>query len=340
MSEQSPSSARVGRDLLEATNAFAHESRAKSWFHLITATVLLFSTLLAAALAPWWPVQLLASLVGALLMVRTFIMCHDFMHGTILRGSKLAKVLVYPLATLVLTPPRSWRHSHNFHHGHVGKVVGSDTGSFPILTTEMWEQATPTQRLIYRISRHPLSIAFAYLTVFFFNVCLLTLLKDPRKYWDSGIAIATHAAIITTLSMFGSGSMLLFAFLIPVVVASALGAYLFYAQHNFVGMRIVPPEKWTYGNAALVSSSYMKLGPIMRHFTANIGYHHVHHLNPMIPFYRLPEAMAAIPELHHPVETTLHPRDVLACLRLKLWDPASERMLTFRDARRLATVRV
>ena len=339
MSVEAPRTERAGRDLLEATSAFAQESRAKSWRHLITSSSLLVASLVLAALAPWWPLQLLASLIGALFMVRTFIMCHDFMHGTILRGSRLAKVLVYPLAILVLTPPRSWRHSHNFHHGHVGKVIGSDTGSFPILTTEMWEQASPSERLIYRISRHPLSIAFAYVTVFFFNVCLLTLLKDPRKYWDSGVALATHVAIITTLSIFGGGSMLLFAFLIPVVVASALGAYLFYAQHNFVGMRIVAPEKWAYSRAALVSSSYMKLGPIMRHFTANIGYHHVHHLNPMIPFYRLPEAMAAIPELHDPVVTTLHPRDVLACLRLKLWDPASERMLSFRDARRLATAR-
>jgi omega-6 fatty acid desaturase (delta-12 desaturase) len=58
----------------------------------------------------------------------------------------------------------------------------------------------------------------------------------------------------------------------------------------------------------------------MRYFTGNIGFHHVHHLNAGIPFYRLPEAMAAIPELAHPTKTTLRPRDVWACLRLSLWD--------------------
>jgi omega-6 fatty acid desaturase (delta-12 desaturase) len=68
-------------------------------------------------------------------------------------------------------------------------------------------------------------------------------------------------------------------------------------------------------------------------FTGNIGYHHVHHLNPRIPFYRLPEAMAALPELQNPRVTTLHPRDIVACLRQNLWDPARQRMVTYREAR-------
>jgi omega-6 fatty acid desaturase (delta-12 desaturase) len=69
------------------------------------------------------------------------------------------------------------------------------------------------------------------------------------------------------------------------------------------------------------------MGPLMRWFTGNIGYHHVHHLNSKIPFYRLPAAMDAIEELQSPAVTTLHPRDVVACLRLKLWDPLSERLV-------------
>ena len=76
----------------------------------------------------------------------------------------------------------------------------------------------------------------------------------------------------------------------------------------------------------------MKLGPIMNWFTGNIGYHHVHHLNSLIPFYRLPEAMAAIPELQSPVVTTLRPRDISRCLRLSLWDVPSQRLVTYRKA--------
>jgi omega-6 fatty acid desaturase (delta-12 desaturase) len=69
----------------------------------------------------------------------------------------------------------------------------------------------------------------------------------------------------------------------------------------------------------------------MRWFTGNIGYHHVHHLNPKIPFYRLPEAMVAIKELQSPVMTSLRPYDILACLRLKLWDPVAEQHVPWKQ---------
>ena len=70
----------------------------------------------------------------------------------------------------------------------------------------------------------------------------------------------------------------------------------------------------------------------MNWFTANIGYHHVHHLNPVIPYYRLPDAMRGIPELQHPVVTRLTPGEVMRCFRLKLWDPETRRMVSFREA--------
>jgi omega-6 fatty acid desaturase (delta-12 desaturase) len=107
---------------------------------------------------------------------------------------------------------------------------------------------------------------------------------------------------------------------LPLCLATAVGGYLFYAQHNFPGVFVQPRESWSYTEAALHSSSFMKMGPVLRFFTANIGYHHVHHLLAQIPFYRLPEAMAALPELHDPPTTSFAPGEVLACFRLKLWD--------------------
>ena len=94
----------------------------------------------------------------------------------------------------------------------------------------------------------------------------------------------------------------------------------------------MPADSWTYFAGALESSSYMQLSPIMSWFTGNIGYHHVHHLNPHIPFYRLPEAMTAIPELQHPTVTSLRPRDMLACFRSNLWKISTQRMVSYREA--------
>ena len=78
---------------------------------------------------------------------------------------------------------------------------------------------------------------------------------------------------------------------------------------------------------ALESSSFMAMSGLMHWFTANIGYHHIHHLNAKIPFYRLPEAMKKIPELQHPKTTSLSLRETLRCLRLKVWDVEANLMV-------------
>ena len=113
----------------------------------------------------------------------------------------------------------------------------------------------------------------------------------------------------------------------PHFVASAIGCYLFYAQHNFPTVSFTDKAGWTYEKAALTSSSFMRMNGFMAWVTANIGYHHVHHLNARIPFYRLPEVMRALPELQEAKTTSLHPAEIWRCLRLKVWDVAAQRMV-------------
>ena len=283
-------------------------------------------------MAPWWPVRLLASVLGALLLVRTFILYHDFMHGAILPGSKFARAVFYVYAALNLTPPRSWRDSHNFHHANVGRVAAANVGAFPLMTTEMWRAASRGERMSYRIVRHPVTIVFAYLTIFLVSVTLLPLLRRPSRYWDSALALLVHGTAIGALWLLGGFDTAFFALLLPMTLAAALGGYLFYAQHSFPGMRILPEAEWNVYRASLVSSSYLRVGTVLRWFTGNIGFHHVHHLNSLIPFYRLPETMAAIPELQHPTVTSLSPRAIAACFRANLWDDASGRMIDYGEA--------
>lgn len=322
---------RVDRELHAATRAFARDSAAWSWWYIGSTFALLVSVLAGAALAPWWPLRLAASMLGALLLVRAFILYHDFMHGAILPRSRLVRLFFYAYAAVNLTPPRSWRDSHNFHHANVGRIPGSNVGSFPLMTSRMWQSASPLERLRYRFVRHPVTIACAYLTIFFFSVCTLPLLRRPTRYWDSALSLLAHGAVAAALWFFAGFDAAFFALFLPMTIAAALGGYLFYAQHSFPGIRILPEEEWTRDRAGLESSSYLRLGPVLRWFTGNIGFHHVHHVNSLIPFYALPVAMAAIPELQHPTVTSLKPRDVLACFRANVWDEASGRMVRYRD---------
>ena len=161
-------------------------------------------------------------------------------------------------------------------------------------------------------------------------------MHDPLKHWDSALALLGHVALIALLLVYGGFDVAFFVVLLPISIASVLGSYLFFAQHSFKHMHIISPEAWTYYRAALESSSYMRLNKLMQWFSGNIGYHHIHHLNVRIPFYRLPETMAAIPELQSPVTTTLALRDIIDCFKSCLWDEELQRMVSYREASKLA----
>ena len=320
---------REGKELMRATRPFAKEDRAKSWWALGSTLTLLAGLLVVAGLLVPWPVRGIASVLAGLVAVRGFIIYHDFMHGALLKGSKVAKAIMSVYGVLVLTPPRVWRQTHNYHHANNAKIVGSHVGSYPVMTVGMWAKASPSTRRFYRIARHPLTVFLGYGGIFLYGMCISGFLRRPKRNWDSALALLVHVALAVTLTLTLGWQGLLFVLLVPLLVACGLGAYLFYAQHNFEGMHLQPREDWSYARAALESSSFMELGPIMNWFTGNIGYHHVHHLNPAIPFYRLPEAHAAIPELAAARRTTLAPRDIAACFRLKLWDPERGAMVPY-----------
>ncbi|MBL8736749.1 MAG: fatty acid desaturase [Planctomycetes bacterium] len=313
------------KQIVLASLAYAKEQRGRSWWHFGSTLAVLFG--LAATVCccdPWW-LRVPASLLLGLVLVRVFIIYHDFQHGTILKGSRLAGAFLTCYGLLVLNPPSIWSRSHEHHHRNVGKIYGASIGSYPVMTAAAWSKAGRWERLRYVLQRHPLTIAAGYLTIFFYGMCVRSFLVDKRQHVDSAIAVTVHAALIVLLAVFAP-ALLLFLVLVPMTVACAFGAFLFYAQHNYPSVKLMEGKEWSYVGAALGSSSYIRMGAVMRWFTGNIGFHHVHHVNAKIPFYRLPEAMAGIAELQGPAAMTLSPRQMWRCLRLRVWDAELGRM--------------
>lgn len=329
-------SERRGRELIDATRPFMVENRARSVFELLTTLLALCAAgaLAAGSFTHTTYERVAGSVLEGLLIVRMFIVYHDAMHGAIFRGTtltaRMGRASMNAFGVLVLTPPNVWKQTHNYHHAHTAKIVGSHVGSFPVLTVAMYRNATPRQRFMYRLARNPLTIAFAYVTIFVFGMCVHPFLRSPRKNWDSALAIVVHVILsYITWRAFGLG-IYLHVLVFPLAIAFAVGGYLFYAQHNFPDIEIQPRETWEYTRAALESSSFIDHGIIFRWFTGNIGFHHVHHLNAAIPFYQLPAAMNAIPELQHPRRASMTLPGIVECLRLKLWDPESHRMVSWK----------
>lgn len=327
-----PSGPRSEKDLLIASRSFTEENRAKSWMVTISSLAILAGLSAGAMFSPWWPLRLAFSLVAGLTIVRVFCLFHDFQHGAILRQSKLAEFIYFCFGTSILVPPSVWRETHNYHHAHTAKIVGSHIGSYPVVTTAMWKDLTPVQRVGYKLVRSPLNMFLAVFTVFTLGMAVKPLVRAPTKHWAGLLSLVGCYGAGVAAFMMGRGDLWIFGWLIPMWLATMTGAYLFYAQHNFPEGHIASRQDWTFAKAATDSSSYMVMGPVMNWFTANIGYHHVHHLNAAIPFYRLPEAMQAIPELHNPGKTSLSPKDIAKCFALKVWDPDKNAMTDYPSA--------
>jgi len=324
---------RTGPELILASKQYARDFTARSWWYILSTSGLLILAL-AGAMAGWLlAVRIAASVLAGLLILRLFVIYHDQQHHAILPRSALAEIFMKAFGIYALSPSSIWRSSHNHHHNHNSRLRGSHIGSFPIMTGAQFLKSSRKRRWQYLFVRHPLTILFGYLFMFLYGMCLKPFLNAPRKHFDCLIALATHGAIGAGLLYFGGWQALLLAQTIPHFIVYAIGTYLFYAQHNFPEVSFEEKAGWTYEKAALESSSYMVTSSLMGWFTANIGCHHVHHLNSRIPFYRLPEAIRGLPELQQAKRTSLHPTDIYRCLRLKVWDSETRRMISLRELR-------
>ncbi len=315
-----------GKYLILATRKFASENRRKSWGYTLSTLLLLMVFLTATIINVNILFKIFCSILSGLLIVRMFAIYHDYLHEAILQRSPFAKGLFTFFGIYVLAPPRIWKRSHGYHHKYNSKLYRSSIGSYPVYTKARFEKCSSKEKKQYLFVRHPMTILFGYIFTFLFGMCIQPLLVNFKKHLDSFLALLFHFSIQFFLLYFSGWQALLFFSIIPHFIASAIGAYLFYVQHNFPGVSFSGDEKWTYEGAALDSSSYMELNPFLKWVTANIGYHHIHHLNARIPFYRLSEVMDHYEELQHPKKTTLKPGDIAACLRLKVWDHEKKQM--------------
>ncbi len=324
--EQSKSTIRTGRDLIMASLPYAKEDKSKSWQQVGLTIALLIISFLGAISPYHWGFRIMPGLLFALVMVRFFILYHDFNHHSILKNSKSGKVIMTLFGIFILAPITIWKRTHDYHHKNNSKLSNNGVGSYPLINKKDFYRLSKKKRFIYLTSRHPATILLGYISLFIFDFNIKTFILNPKKHWDAIITLFFHFSVATLLFSYGGISTLLVSWVGPFMISNAIGSYLFYAQHNFPEAQYVQNKDWDYVRASLASTSFLKMGRIMNWFTGNIGYHHIHHLNHHIPFYRLREAMDGIPEMQQPFITSFHPKDIFACLKLKVWDPELNKM--------------
>jgi omega-6 fatty acid desaturase (delta-12 desaturase) len=291
--------------------------------------------LLAVERAYW--LTLLLAVPAAAFLIRLFIIQHDCGHGSFLRSARASNALGFVLGVLTLTPYGYWRRVHAIHHASSGNLERRGFGDIDTLTVREYAGRSRWQRLGYRLYRNPL-VLFGIGPVYQFAVKHRLPMIVPRSWKRERRSIHwTNLALALTVTamvlVIGARRFLLVQ--VPItLLASSLGVWLFYVQHQFRDTYWEHEPAWDFVAAGLRGSSYYALPRVLQWLTGSIGLHHIHHLNSRIPNYRLQECLEENPALQHVARLSLWRS--LQCIFLKLWDEEQGRLVGYRSARRLA----
>ena len=339
LQERTPqtAAAKTARDWIETLAHYREPNHWRSIVELaITVVPLVVLWVLAwAAMSISYCLTLLFIVPAAGFMVRLFIIQHDCGHGAFMRGKATNDWIGRVLGVLTMTPYEVWRRKHAIHHATSGNLDKRGMGDIDTLTVREYQAMTLWQRAYYRFYRHPL-------VLFGIGPGLLFILQHRLpfgfmtgwRYWLSAMGTNIAMAIVAGPIIYLIGVWPFFAVHVPIIMlASSMGVWLFYVQHQFEETMWAEEPAWKLHDAALYGSSHYVLPGVLRWFSGNIGIHHVHHLYSRIPYYRLPQVLRDHPELADVRRLTL--RESFACARFRLWDEVQQRLVSFRDAHRM-----
>ncbi len=314
----------------------------KSTWQIVNSFGGLFLTvgLMVLSLGVGYWLTLLLAVPAAGFVVRIFIIQHDCGHGSFFRSRRANDILGSLSGVLTMVPYKFWRKTHSIHHAHHAELEERGIGDVWTMTVQEYAAAPWWKRLVYRVFRHPFFL-FAIAPPINFIVLQRFPLKGDAS-WRTGETASVWWTDLAILALLGAASVLLgplgvLMIGLPVmVIASSIGTWLFYVQHQFERTYWEHTPQWDYTLAAMHGSSYYELPRVLQWFTGNIGFHHIHHLSPRIPNYNLQRCHDENPLLQQVARLSV--RASLKTAALTLWDEQQRRLITFRDARHTADI--
>ncbi len=270
------------------------------------------------------------SILTAGFMVRIFIIFHDCGHGSFFKSREANKWLGRLTGFLVFTPYQRWTHDHAVHHATAGNLDRRGKGDVYTMTVDEYLNAPWWKKFGYRVMRHPVFM-------FFFGSLIVFVItqrvpgegkRERASVWWTNLALAVW---VTLMSFIFGWKEYLVVQLLVIFFGASVGIWLFYVQHNFEDAYWERHAKWDFLKAGLQGSSYYKLPVVLQWFTGNIGFHHIHHLSPKIPNYKLPKAFRENP-IFHVEPLTLW--SSFKSLTLRLYDEKTRKLVGWRVLKR------
>ncbi len=291
----------------------------------------------------WWSLDvgywltLLLAVPAAFFSIRLFILQHDCGHGSFFQSRVANEIVGFVLGVITMTPYQCWRRQHATHHATNGNLDQRGIGDIDTRTVSEYMALSWRGRLAYRMYRHPL-VLFGIGPFIQFAIRQRFTYFLPKEWGRERLSVhVTNFVLLIAMAgltwAFDWRSIVLM-YLPVMALASSIGVWMFYVQHQFNPTYWREDEVWDYHSAAMEGSSYYHLPWLLRWLTANIGFHHIHHLDSRVPNYRLPKIYSEHPELRKAHRLSLW--SSLRCARFKLWDEKRQRLVSFLEASRLA----
>ena len=302
--------------------------------YLVLWIVLLF---LVKRQYPLWVILPLI-FMASLFLVRIFIFFHDCAHNSFFSSRRANIILGYICGILTFTTFHEWQHNHLVHHGTYADLDHRGVGDIWTLTLEEYRSASGIKRISYRLYRSP----FVFLGIgpgYFFLIAqrLMHAWKGRGERYSIWITNLSILGIVWVFSVTIGLKTYLITALPVILLAGAIGVWLFYVQHQFEGVYWSRHQDWDPVKAALAGSSYYKLPRVLQWFTGNIGLHHIHHVLPRIPNYKLQKCYDESPVMQEVTPLTL--RKSLRSLWLNLWDEHEQKLVSFRALKSPSVIR-
>ena len=251
-------------------------------------------------------------------MMRTFIIFHDCGHGSFFKSRKANDVMGIITGLINFTPYYRWRHEHAIHHATAGDLDRRGVGDVYTMTLKEYVEAPWWKKAGYAVFRNPVAMFLFGPIIMFVFVQRLPgpnlAKRELASVWWTNLELA----LIIGALCWAIGWQTYLLVQVPVMILGAgAGVWMFYVQHNFDPTYWERQDEWQFVKAGLDGSSFYKLPAVLNWFTGNIGFHHIHHLSPKIPNYKLPACHQENPILQVKPMGLLFS---LKSLRLRLWD--------------------
>ncbi|MEX0690692.1 MAG: fatty acid desaturase [Gemmatimonadales bacterium] len=271
---------------------------------------------------------------GAGFTLRLFMIQHDCGHGAFFPSHALNDLFGAIIGIFTLMPYTYWRKTHAIHHKTSGDLDYRSFGDILTITVKEYQARPFWGRFRYRLYRHPFVLLIVG-PIYQFVLKHRLPLDIPKNWvreWFSVVYTNLGLLAIAAIVWVTIGFKAFFLVQAPITLLSGMiGVFLFYVQHQFEDTYWREHPEWDFHAAGLQGSSYLVLPRVLQWFTANIGLHHIHHVNSRIPNYRLQKVWQEQPVFQHVTKITIW--EGIKTLRLGLWDEDRGKLVSFRQAR-------